>query len=263
MADKHRNKTLIIPDSHATPDLDNLRFRALGNFIVEERPNFIINMGDFADMPSLSSYDVGKASFEGRRYKDDIASVVDAQEELFKPVKVYRQKTRRPYNPRLVYCGGNHDWGRILTAVNLDPKLEGIISPKDMQLEKYGWEVHPFQEPVQIDGISYCHYFASGISGRPISGESIGRTLCTKLHGSAVVGHSHVFDHSERTKVDGTKIFGLSSGCFAHPKMIAAWNIGTYRLWWRGVTLLVDCDGKGYYDEIRAVTQRKIMREYL
>ncbi len=257
-----RNKTLLIGDTHATPDLDNLRFRALGNFIVAEQPDIIIQMGDLADMPSLSSYDIGKASFEGRRYKDDIASVIDAQEELQAPWKAYRKRTHR-YNPRWVYIGGNHDWGRINTAINCDPKLEGVIGVQDLQLDRFSWEIHPFMEPAHIDGISYSHYFASGVAGRPISGESVGRTLCTKLHVSAVVGHNHCLDHAERTTATGTKIFGLSVGCYTHPRMVADWSRGTYQMWWRGVVVLNDCDGKGYYDELRAITQRKIMREYL
>ncbi len=257
-----RNKTLIIGDCHATPDLDNFRFRALGNFIVAHQPDIIIQMGDLADMPSLSSYDVGKASFEGRRYKNDIASVVDAQEELWAPYHRYSRRTHR-YRPRRIYIGGNHDWGRINTAINLDPKLEGVIGVQDLQLEKFGWEIYPFQEPAYVDGIAYSHFFASGVSGRPISGESVGRTLCTKLHTSAVVGHNHCLDHAERTTATGAKIFGLSVGCYTHPKMIADWNRGTFQMWWRGVVMLEDCDGKGYYDQLTVTTQRKIMREYL
>ena len=178
------------------------------------------------------------------------------------PARSYRKRTHR-YSPTWVALGGNHDFGRIRTATELDPKLEGVIGLHDLKLKEYGWQVHPFMEPAFIDGIAYSHYFASGVSGRPISGESVGRTLCTKLHTSAVVGHNHCLDHAERTTAFGTKIFGLSVGCFTHPKMVADWSRGTYQMWWRGCVLLVDCDGKGYYDEIRAITQRKLMREYL
>ena len=258
-----RNKLLVIGDSHAHPDFDNLRFRALGNFIVSERPDIIVNIGDFADMPSLSSYDIGKASFEGRRYKDDIASLIDAQEELFKPLKAERRRSHRPYTPRLAYFGGNHDWGRIELATELDPKLKGVIGVQDLKLPEYGWKTHPFKEIGVIEGIAFSHYFASGVAGRPISGESVGRSLCTKLHVSAIVGHNHCLDHAERTTAIGSKIFGLSVGCFTHPKMVADWNRGTYKMWWQGIVVLNDCDGKGYYDEIRAITARKILREFL
>ena len=73
---------LIIGDPHAHPDYDNDRFTALGEYIVKEQPEHIICLGDMADMPSLSSYDRGTRGFEGRRYKNDVEAVIDAQEKL-------------------------------------------------------------------------------------------------------------------------------------------------------------------------------------
>ena len=60
-------KLLIIP-SH-----DNDRFTWLGNLIFEEKPDVVVCLGDWFDMASLSSHDKGKKSFEGRRYKQDVA----------------------------------------------------------------------------------------------------------------------------------------------------------------------------------------------
>ena len=56
---KGKRNLLVIPDCHAAPEYDNDRFTALGNFIVDEQPNIIVCLGDFGDMPSLSSYDKG------------------------------------------------------------------------------------------------------------------------------------------------------------------------------------------------------------
>ena len=70
---------LIIPDGHAHPDYDNERFRALGKFIIKEKPEYIVCLGDLADLPSLSSYDRGTKGFEGRRYRKDVESVINAQ----------------------------------------------------------------------------------------------------------------------------------------------------------------------------------------
>jgi len=50
---------LIIPDVQAKPGLDFTYLRAIGNYIAKKQPDVIINIGDFADMPSLSSYDKG------------------------------------------------------------------------------------------------------------------------------------------------------------------------------------------------------------
>lgn len=253
---------LVIPDPHAHPDYENLRFRALGNFIVEKRPDSIICVGDFADMPSLSSYDKGKLSYEKRRYQRDIDAVIDAQEELFKPLRAYNKKAKNQYRPNLVLTMGNHEY-RIVREVQEYPGLEGKLSLADLRYEQYGWKVSPFLEPIAVDTISYSHYFVSGVAGRPISGENIGKSLCNKLHASAVQGHSHVFDHSERAIINGTKIFGLSCGCYTHKSYVEEWNRATVAMWWNGVVLIQDIDGAGYYDALTAITQRKLLREYL
>ena len=79
---------LIIGDPHAHPDYDNDRFFHLGNFIIRNQPDYIVCLGDFADMPSLSSYDRGTRGFEGRRYRNDVIAALDAQDILFHPLKV-------------------------------------------------------------------------------------------------------------------------------------------------------------------------------
>ena len=86
---------LIIPDCHASPDYDNRRFEALGNFIIKEQPEYITCLGDFADMSSLSSYDKGTKGFEGRRFKKDIVSAIDAQVKLFAPLKKFNLQKRK------------------------------------------------------------------------------------------------------------------------------------------------------------------------
>jgi hypothetical protein len=216
-------------------------------------------------MPSLSSYDKGTKGFEGRRYKKDVEAVHDALEKLHAPIDRYnnrRQKNKeKQYKPRWVMTLGNHE-DRINRVTNSSAELDGTIGIFDLKYEEYGWEVHDFQVPVVIDGIAYAHYFCSGVSGRPISGEHIAASLCNKLHHSAVQGHSHLFNHAERTRPDEMKIFGMSVGCFSHPEQIEGWNRAIHYLWWRGIVILDDCDGEGYYDEIRAITLRKLMRDY-
>jgi hypothetical protein len=52
-------------------------------------------------------------------------------------------------------------------AVENDAKLEGLMSYEDLNLR--GWEVHPYLQPVIVDGIAYCHFFTSGVMGRPVT----------------------------------------------------------------------------------------------
>jgi predicted phosphodiesterase len=243
---------LVIGDPHAHPDYDNSRFTTLGKYIAREKPQIIVCIGDMADMPSLSSYDRGTKGFEGRRYKKDVSAVIDAQKKLFTPINRVRG-----YKPKLHMCMGNHE-DRIVRAVNTTPELDGAIGLHDLKYEDFGWKVTPFKRSVVIQGISFSHYFTSGVAGRPISSVHIGHALVTKLHCSAVQGHSHLFNHSEQTRPDGQKIFGLSAGCYSHPKYTESWCQDTEYQWWRGVIMLEGLDGEGYYNELRAVTQRSL-----
>ena len=107
------SKILVIPDAHAHPEYDNNRFSSLGQLIVEERPDRVVCIGDFADMPSLSSYDRGTRGFEGRRYHRDVEATRDAMDQLMTPLYSYNAKRKknkkRRYRPELVMCLGNHE----------------------------------------------------------------------------------------------------------------------------------------------------------
>jgi len=262
---KGNKNLLVIPDCHTAPEYDNDRFTALGNYIVVKQPSIIVCLGDFGDMPSLSSYDKGTKGFEGRRYSKDVDSVLDAQEKLFAPIKKLneskRKRKEKQYKPKLHMCIGNHE-DRIDRAVNSAPELDGAISMKDLQYEKNGWKITPFKGNLSIGGINFSHYFTSGVAGRPISSSHIGHQLVSKLHCSAVQGHSHLYNHAEQTRPDGQKIFGLSAGCFSHPQYSENWCRDTEYNWWRGIVNLNGLDGEGYYDDMHAVTQRKLLRDY-
>lgn len=254
---------LIIPDAHASADYDNERFNALGEFIIKKKPEVIVCLGDFADMPSLSLYDKGTKGFEGRRYRKDIESALDAQDQLFLSLRQHNAKKRKnkekQYKPKLFMTLGNHE-DRIDRAVNAQAELHGTIGMSDLQYEKYGWKCTPFKRSLTLKGISFSHYFSSGVSGRPISNTHVGHALISKLHCSAVQGHSHLYNHAEQTRPDGQKIFGLSAGCYSHQRYTEGWCKDTEHTWWRGIVLLEGLDGEGYYDKITSITQRRLLR---
>lgn len=232
---------LIIPDAHAQPGVSNERFTWLGRFILDRRPDTIVDLGDLADMESLSSYDRGKRSFEGRRYKADCRAAKDARRKLLKPIQDYnevqRRNKKRVYTPRLVSLLGNHEH-RIERATQDMPELDGTISYKDLYPREQKWEVHGFLSPVAIDGITYNHYMTSGVMGRPISGEYPAASILKKKFVSCVVGHIHTRDYAERTRADGVKIQALVAGCFFDQYLDYAGDAN--QMWWRGVTVLHD-----------------------
>lgn len=208
-------KHCILPDQQAKQDVPLDHFAWAGEYIAEKKPDVIINIGDGPDMPSLSSYDIGKKCYEGRTYRDDIDAWLYAQELLLAPirkeVKRLKDNKKARWNPRLVYTLGNHE-DRITRAVELDRKLEGTIGLHDLQLEENGWEVIPYRKPIIIDGIAYCHYFSSGDMGRPVTSA---RALINKKHMSCVMGHNPKTElEMTAVRADGIPIIGLFAGVF-------------------------------------------------
>ena len=255
---------LIIPDAHCHYKFDNNRFDWLSRFILDRKDEItnIVCLGDFADLPSLSSHESGSnLSFEGRRLTRDLDVTHDGLKRLFGPIDKANRKAKKKFRPRKTMVMGNHEH-RITRAVENASQLLGWLDMDILHYHDFFDDVHAFRVPVTIDGITYAHWFASGVAGRPISGESIGRNLCHKQHTSCVQGHSHVFDHAERVTATGQRIFGMSGGCFVHPDYVEDWCVATVKFWWRGITILHDLDGEGYYDRIEHVTLRWLERNY-
>ena len=79
-------KHLVIPDTQVKPNCPTDHLRWAGLYAVDKKPDVIIHIGDHFDMPSLSSWDVGKKSFEGRRYMDDIEAGISAMHLFMDPI---------------------------------------------------------------------------------------------------------------------------------------------------------------------------------
>ncbi len=209
-------KHFVLPDVQAKPGVCLKHLSHIGQYIIDKKPDVIICIGDFADMESLSSYDKGKKSFEGRRYKKDIASAKEAMDLLLAPMRAYNAhaaEMHRPrYKPRMVLTLGNHE-NRIDRAVDNAPELDGVISTDDLPYQD--WEVIPFLETINIDGICYTHYLANPMSGKPYGGNALNQL--TKVGQSFVVGHKQTLDVATRFTLDGTQQWGIIIGaCYTH-----------------------------------------------
>lgn len=208
---------LVLPDCQIRPG-DDLEFlAAIGRYIVKKKPDVIVNLGDFADMPSLSSYDVGRKSFEGRRYLKDVEATRLAMDTLLAPLNDFnaqqRKNGKKQYKPRMVLTLGNHE-NRINRAVDSDPKLEGVLSVNDLQYEASGWEVYNFLDVVLIDGVAYSHYFVTGVAGRPSSSAA---AQYRKTGMSAIAGHQQGLQIHTGTRADGALLTSVIAGsCYEH-----------------------------------------------
>ena len=181
----------------------------IGKYIADTKPDIIVNIGDTYDMPSLSSYDKGKASAEGRRFVDDLNAGNKGLELL--NLAMHKDPT---YNPRKVFCKGNHEH-RIDRYVEDNPELIGVIGTELLPLEAYGWEVHDFLHPVEIEDIYFVHYLANPMTGKPYSGTA--SSILKTVGKSFVVGHKQVLDITIRPTIDGRQQIGIINGACLTP----------------------------------------------
>ena len=240
----------IIPDVQSKQGVATNHLKAAGNYIVDKQPELVICLGDFADMPSLSSYDKGKKSFEGRRYKTDIDSAQNAMDELLTPLWRYnakrvRQKMKQ-YRPKMIMLYGNHE-NRITRAIESEPMLDGAIGLHDLDYEGFGWETYPFLEAPIFDGIKYSHYFPRSANGRvmqqrrgaPNARMQVQREMC-----SCTAGHLQGLDWYPRPTGDRI-LFGLIAGSFYQHEEEYLSPQGTQ--YWRGCVMKNEVKD-GYYD---------------
>jgi hypothetical protein len=200
----------IIPDRQARPGVPLDHNLWLGEAIAEYRPDVLIDLGDNADFPSVSTHSApGSLDKEGMRLSLDIEAAQEADRILFAGMGKFRPK-------RMVRLRGNHE-DRLDRYLRLNPVLEGIIG---LNLLNDGeWEIVPFSNGAPgvkvIDGISYAHYFANPNTGRPIGGTA---TYKLAAIGSPFVqGHVQGYDIGTRQYATGRVIRGIVAGsCYLH-----------------------------------------------
>ena len=234
---EHTQQTIcVIADTQAKPT-ESLEYMLwIGKYISDTKPDVVVHIGDHYDMPSLSSYDKGKASSEGRRFVDDLKAGNKGLELL--DIEIHKDQT---YKPRKVFCKGNHE-NRIDRYVEDNPEFKGTIGTELLPLEEYGWEVYDFLQPIEIGGIYFVHYLANPMSGKPYSGTA--SSILKTVGKSFVVGHKQVLDITIRPTIDGKQQIGIINGaCYSHDESYKGYQGNNH---FRGLTVLHEVkDGFG------------------
>ena len=222
---------LVIADTQAKSEEDLEYLLWIGKYIADKKPDVIVHIGDHFDMPSLSSYDKGTSKIEGKRlYKD-----IEAGVEGFKLLNLELEK-HKDYHPRKVFCLGNHE-ERLDRYVNEHPELQGTLGTDKLPFAKYGWEVHPFLKPVEIEGIFFVHYLANPMSGKPYGGSAM--NILKTVGRSFVVGHKQCLDIAIRPTIDGKQQLGIVNGaCYDHFESYKGFTGNNH---FRGLTVLHEC----------------------
>lgn len=227
----------VIGDMQIKPGQDLDHVRHIGQYLADKQPEVIVCIGDWWDFESLSSYDKGKLSFEGRRLKADIEAGNLGMDLLLTPIKELQEQQRRNkrkvYSPRLIFTHGNHEDRFDRLADNM-PELDGFVGTETLNLEQWGWEVYPFLKPVEVEGIFFVHYLANPFTGRPYGGQVLNQLKTVGR--SFVVGHKQTLELALRPTLDGKMQIGVINGAsYPHDEAYKGFQGNTH---FRGIVML-------------------------
>lgn len=225
----------IIPDTQTRPGvpLDHLDW--IGAYLADKKPDVVVHLGDHWDFPSLNGHEEpGSAPMEGARYADDLFVGNEAFKRLCLPMEAEQSRLiahkKKAWTPRKVFCFGNHE-ARADRVANNTPKFLGTIGSDNCDVRD--WERVPFQKPIEIDGIFYCHYFSATGTGRPLGGEPASRI--PKVGASFIAGHEQGKRDGNRVTSTGKTQYGLVVGsCYLHVEPYR----GPHQRHWRGILVL-------------------------
>ncbi len=229
---------VMIPDTQVRPGISLQYLTNVGNYLASKKPEVIVHIGDHADMPSLSSYDKGKKKAEGKRINKDIEASIAGMNALLKPIYDLQQEELRlfgevRYKPKMVFTLGNHE-ERIMRHVNANPELAGFMSYDNLRYEDFGWEVHDFLKPVVINGVTYCHFMANPMTGKPYGGACL--NVLKQVGESFCMGHKQVLDVATRfLPASGKQQWAIIAGaCYEHDEDYKG-HQGNHH--WRGIVV--------------------------
>jgi predicted phosphodiesterase len=243
-------RILVIGDAHVAPGQNLRRFKALGNYIKAEKPDVIVEIGDFLTLDSLSDWDRNKRlKMEGRRYEKEIIAgnrALDLLEsDALDRAKKYKVK-------------GNHE-NRLDRYLDHDPTFAGQVGiEKDLLLKERGYSVVEYRDHVDVNGISFTHIPISGL-GKPIGEPNVTRKALQLYNNSVVFGHCHTLSHSAEHRTNAPHLNqALSAGCFF--EHIDEYAVGSKTDYWRGVVLLTSQHNNRF--DIETTSMSRLLRSH-
>lgn len=238
------------PDAHCVPGHDARPVAAIARWFAEEGVDFVVNIGDFSDMPSLSSYDKGKRKMEGNRVAVDLAYTEEC-------VALFDQQLGG-HDPYKIMTLGNHE-ERLLRLEADDAQMEGAFGDDPWGYHAAGYHVYDYLDIVKINGVAFSHAF---VNPESLMGSIQGGSANIRMKNIGfphVAGHQHgPLIHGQRMLGDGKPLSTLIIGC-AHTENHSYWGKG--KEVYRGAAILRNVRNGSYDPDIRYLGN--IMDQYL
>lgn len=243
-------KHLWIGDGQCEQGVPDDHWSWVGRYIADKWPDTVIIGGDHWDMPSLSMYESKQAkAARGACKKGDI----DAGNRALELME--EELAKAGWDGRRILLEGNHDGfangGRPYRYLQDHPDDRGILTPDLFADSWLGWERIPFLQPIEVDGILYCHLFPLNKGGKVTThakkwGCASAEAQIHAVGQSCTAGHKQGLSIALANPPFGPARRGLIAGSFyQHDHAYSA-----PAKYWRGVILKhsVGPDNPNHYD---------------
>lgn len=204
---KKFTKIVYFCDAHNQPGVSHDRFRWLAQFVNDQKPDILIDGGDFDDFQSLCSHERNE-TYQGKLKPSvalDLETSAQARKVLSDLIK---------HGCRKLITLGNHEY-RLKSYENLNPEMYGI--PTNIYydiLKANGWEWFDYGAHVDIEGVSFTHMPFTTL-GKPVGGDNACKQIADKSLQDVVFGHTHKLDIWNSPKFGASKsVTAFNGGCF-------------------------------------------------
>lgn len=247
-------KIVVIPDTQVKEGVPLGHIPAAGRYILDHKPDIVVVIGDWWDMPSLNRFG-SKMELDGRRVLADLEIGKKAMNMFLDEFYGIGG-----YEPRMIFTVGNHDpQVRIPRVIEELPNLDGLLVDDTTQwLESNCFEVYDFLEVVNIEGIRFSHYFQNPHSAKkaPLSGQI--DTMLKNAGFSFVQGHTQSLKVGKHYLSDGTRRLGIVAGSFYQHEEDYMGQQGNEH--WRGIIQLNEVRDGGA--DVCELSLNYLMRKY-
>lgn len=230
-------KLLYFTDAHNQPGMPLDRFKWLGGLIDDQKPDILLDGGDFDDFQSLCSHE-GNETYKGK-LKPSLARDLEASALARKTLA-----DSHSHDCRKIVTLGNHEQ-RLWNYENANPEMYGIVSNLYTDILKAtGWEYYPYGEYVDIHGISATHV-PFNVMGKPVGGETACKQIADKSLKDVIFGHTHKKDEWNAAKFGASvSVTAFNGGCFMPDGYVPAYSKDTRKEFWYGAHVITISNGR-------------------
>lgn len=224
---------------HDDPRLpDKSRFEWIGSWIKEERPDVVVQIGDWGTFDSLSMH-AKPGTFDAQNnpsWESDLKSLEDSIAAV--------EAGLAGFSCPKYLTEGNHE-NRTNRYENSDPRLVGSLTTAWQSLFlSRGWEIIPFGEYLMLSGVGIIHHPISAM-GKAFGGVTGNQRAGSAALFSIIHGHDHKLEIASCAKLGQTDpVEVMSIGCTLPEGHVEAYARISATGWWRGVVKVVVQDGR-------------------